>query len=288
MATMSMSANESNDIVATDKDDSLPPHDRILFGTKTITISDELTDSIDAALVEGVSSLPRLPQPEVLLQTLRQVYSRNVNVLETYMSRNIFSIHHRLPPSRRKKVVEAFLTNQLPEVAPLSNVTNSEGTKPEFPYPTAAEIPSAEALFQKEQDLKELRAKLVQLKRRRQQLSLHAKKLVVANDAVPILPEETVKTATTGNGVEGIVSSLIQGKEMLDELAVKGKELTGKMDAEKRQWGPDDENAPPAVPKKKKLKLEEAFAADVKATGGDLEGLKQMQQFLRGADASAN
>lgn len=286
MATMSMSATEDSNstLGATDKDDSLPPHDRILFGTKTITISDELTDSIDAALVEGVSSLPRLPHPEGLLQTLRQVYSRNVNVLETYMSRNIFSIHHRLPPSRRKKVVEAFLSNQTPQVAPLSNVTNN-GTKPEFPYPKAADIPSAQALAQKEDDLKALRAKLVQLKRRRQQLSLHAKKLVVANNAVPTLPEIAVQTAVTGGGVEGIVSSLIQGKELLEELTVKGKELTTKMDAEKRQWGPEDENAPPAVPRKKKLKLEEAFAADVKA--GDLDGLKQMQQMLRGGGAAS-
>lgn len=272
---MSIASNDDSTSAQSSKDESLHTHDRILFGNKTVTISDELTDSIDGALVEGVSSLPRLPHPDALLQVLRQVYSRNVNVLETYMGRNIFSIHQRLPLSRRKKVVEAFLSNQIPEM-PLSNVTNI-ANRPEFPYPSAADIPSDETLSQTEQNLKDLRTKLVQLKRRRQQLSLHVNKLITAREAIPELPKEVVDTK-----VEEIISDLIQGKGALDELMARGKELSKTMDTEKGQWDPDDENALPAVPKKKKLKLEDAFAVDVQMTGGSLEGLKKMQQLLRG------
>ena len=250
------------------QEDSLPQEDRVLFGTKTFAVSDELNDSIDAALVEGVSSLPRLPWEEALLKMLRKVYLRNINVLEAYMGRNIFSIQS-LAPSRRRKVVEAFVTNTLPETPDLTDVNNKQNEESSaFQYPTADQIPSQETLSEAEQELKDLRVKLSEVKRLRKHLAVTIEKLSVARQAIPSVP--TVQ-------VHDKVTSMVKAKETLEDLTFKGKELMSKLDDEKRNR-PEEDDAP-AVPKKPKLGLEEAYEEERKAIS--LEGLQSMKQLLQ-------
>lgn len=247
--------------------DTLPQEDRVLFGTKTFTISDKLTDTIDAALVEGVSSLPRLPNEEGLLQMLRKVYVRNIHVLEAYMARNIFSIQS-LPPSRRRKIVEAFVTNKIPEMPDIADDKENMVTS-SLEYPTADQIPSQEELTQAEQGLKDLRAELAELKRRRTELGATMEQLALARRTIPSVPTDV--------RVHDKVTRLFKAKGTLEDLISKAKEVTAKLDDEKRNRHEEDDA--PAIPKKRKLGVEEAYEEE--STAITLEGLQNMKQFLQ-------
>ena len=245
--------------------DSLPHEDRVLFGTKTFAISDHLSETIDAALVEGVASLPRLSDEEALLKMLRKAYVRNIHVLEAYMGRNIFSVQS-LPPSRRRKVVEAFITENLPATPDTAddkeNVVSSS-----FVYPTADQIPSHDELTAAEEELKDLRAKLTEVKRRRKQLAATMEKLAVARQVIPSVPKVQVRET---------VANLVKAKETLDDLTFKAKELIAKLDDEKRSRHEDDDA--PAIPKKPKLGLEETYEQE--SQNISLEGLQMIKQLL--------
>lgn len=247
--------------------DTLPQEDRVLFGTKTFAISDKLMDAIDAALVEGVSSLPRLPKEEALLQMLRKVYVRNVNLLEAYMARNIFSIQS-LPPSRRRKVVEAFVTNTLPEIPDIPDNKENIMTS-SVEYPTSDQIPSQEELTKAEQELKDLRVKLAELKRHRTELGATMEQLAIARRTIPLVPADV--------RVHDKVTKLFKAKETLEDLTSKAKEVTAKLDDEKKNR--NDEDDAPAIPKKRKLGLVEAYEEE--STNITLEGLQNMKQFLK-------
>jgi hypothetical protein len=245
--------------------DSLPHEDRVLFGTKTFTISDRLSDIIDAALVEGVASLPRLSDEEALLKMLRKAYVRNIHVLEAYMGRNIFSVQS-LPPSRRRKIVEAFVTNNLPET-PDTTENKENVVSSTFVYPTADQIPSHDELTATEEELKNLRDKLTEVKRRRKQLAATMEKLALARQVIPSVPKVQVRETVT---------HLVKAKETLEDLTFKAKELMAKLDDEKRSR--HDEDDAPAIPKKPKLGLEEAYEQE--SQNITLEGLQKIKQFL--------
>ena len=247
--------------------DTLPPEDRVLFGTKTFEISDKLMDAIDAALVEGVSSLPRLPKEDALLQMLRKVYVRNIDVLEAYMARNVFSIQS-LPPSRRRKVIEAFVTNTLPKIPDIpDNKENVVSSSVE--YPTSDQIPSQEELTQAEQELKDLRVKLAELKRHRTELGATMEQLAIARRTIPSVPADV--------RLHDKITKLFKAKETLEDLTSKAKDVTAKLEEEKRNR--HDEDDAPVIPKKRKLGLEEEYEEE--RTNISLEGLQNMKHFLQ-------
>jgi hypothetical protein len=266
--TLTMTSNVGKDNAI---DDCLPEQDRVLFGTRTFNVSDELTDSIDAALMEGVASLPRLPNDEALLELLRKVYFRNANVLEAYLGRNVFSIQS-LPPSRRKRIVEAFLTKEdpaMPSGVALQDLTNQ--ARP-VSYPTADQIPSVTDMERVNQELTDLRSKHTQVKRRRNQLVTHLQKLAKAHESVVSAALLDPKQSRT---ISESIQNMIIGKQALDEATFRGKALTERLDESKRQYSPE---RGVLETKKPKLGLEQAFEEDSKV--GGIEGLRKVQQAL--------
>ena len=250
-----------------DDDNIIPQEDRILFGTRTCSISDKLIDVVDAALIEGVSSLPRLPHEKALLKSLRKVYVRNVDILEAYMGRNIFSIQS-MPPSRRRKVVEAFVTNNLPEI-PCASEDNENLISSSIAYPTADQIPTQEELTQAEVELKDFRTKLAALKRRRAELGERMEQLTLARRTIPSVPD-AVKP------FHEMVTNLVESNITLQDLTFKARAVMTKLDAEKRNR-PDDSDAP-VFPQKPKLGLEEEFEEASKVM--TLDALQSFKKFL--------
>ena len=94
----------------------LNDQDRVLFGTLTFSVTDRLAESIDRAITKGVATLPMLRQDEAasddsLTKTLRKTFGRNVDIFERYLRSNIFTVQ-ACAPTRRRRVVEAFLEQQ--------------------------------------------------------------------------------------------------------------------------------------------------------------------------------
>jgi hypothetical protein len=114
-----------NDGNTSDLIESIPHEDRILFGSQSLKISDELLQVIDSALEEGVTSLPRVSDEKALLNMLQSVYHRNVHILEAYMARNIFSIQS-FPASKRRNIIDAYVTNQVAELPLDTNVIEKD------------------------------------------------------------------------------------------------------------------------------------------------------------------
>ena len=95
--------------------------DKVLFGSINALISDELYNRIDAALLEGVASLPLMTvensgepillledrRDQVMLKLLRTSYNCYVDLFDMYGARNIFTVADRTAHFR-KRVVEAF------------------------------------------------------------------------------------------------------------------------------------------------------------------------------------
>ena len=93
--------------------------DKILFGDRNSLIADEFCERVEAALVEGVSSLPLMGEDnrdEKMLNLLRKAYTKHIDLLEIYSGRNVFSVASRT--SRfRKRIVEAFANKMTGEEA---------------------------------------------------------------------------------------------------------------------------------------------------------------------------
>jgi len=248
-----------------DPDDTmLPQQDRILFDNKTLEISDYMSSSVEKALKEGTKSLPRVPHEETLLELLNKTYSRNVAVLETYMGRNIFSIQS-LPPTRRSKVVDAFLNQNLPNVPTVHGDNDKENAAATI-YPTKDQIPSSTDMATMEQSLKSLRTQLADLKRRRSQLANTCQALSLV--AIPEVPPEDISSTVT---------SLLHDKEVLQDLTSRAQDLVAQMDHEKKVRPIQDEG--PAMPKKRKLGLEELYEKE--KVIGSHEGLQKMRSLLQ-------
>jgi hypothetical protein len=229
----------------TTDDDSTTP-DAVLFGSLPYTISDFFGESIDACLVEFVADLPS--KGHNLLSTLRRVYFRNVDVLESYLVRNTFSIQS-LPPSRRNKIVQAYLKGEVPSTEtkpfPTTHVKS-------YDYPT--EIPSSHDVQSLQQETKQLRLKLREARRRRKDLRTKLEGLVQAHQAV----NPVVGALRHNVPLEDDIASVVMDKDRLEELQAAATILSNRLEEEKRER-PELEDEVDLNAKRTKLTLEEQY-----------------------------
>ena len=262
-----------------------------MFDSSTFVVTDKLAEIIDVALTDGVSTLPMLPKENggeaKLTNSLRQVYFRNVDILENYLQSNIFTIRS-MPPTRRRKIVEAFLSNQHKDdqdsssssstAAVLADVTNEQQQQQEkeetsiVRYPRKEEIPSLKDLTKVEQGLVELRHKLRQCKVRRNELRGRLERLAKADQSIKSV-QESLKEVSTSE-IHKSVTTMVEGKEGLEELTQDAKKASERLDRAKDERREEDkENEKLIAAKKPRLTLEEAFEQDrksLKATTEDL------------------
>jgi len=257
--------------------------DTALFGSLNASIADKLSDSIDAALTVGVSSLPLSdPQRQEKLQAiLRHSYWRNVDVMEVYTQRNIFSIQN-LTPHQRETVVKLFTSNDDASVFTVPNKTmeaddstdkeNAANTTLKI---TPQDIPTPEQIKALEQETIELRQKLKQLKRQRCQVLRHTKELEVAQQLAQL-----ASTKLEHTDIHLDVTSTVMGVQGLEQLQSKAKELVEKLDEEKR--GREDDTQEIVLPNKKKanLTLEERYEQERENFSTSTQAMAKVQQMV--------
>jgi hypothetical protein len=279
--------------------------DQAVFGSLSSTIADALCDSVEAALLKGVASLPLLSssseegeegeEPSALLmEQLRKKYWRNVDLFELYCRRNIFSLR-MYPPKRRQLIVERLLTNSSSSEASavLDDVTvgKMNETVTVMPEPAAADdvptkdqIPSNEQMEAMEKELEELRERLKVAKRRRSA----AKKAIKELDALErvVAAAEKPLQDVDPAAVQQEVTAAVKGAEGLEELQHAGEELATKLEEVKRGRDPaeddDDEVIDLQAQKKtQKMTLQEKYERDSQGlTTTDIATLERVKQMI--------
>jgi hypothetical protein len=260
--------------------ESIPHEDRILFGSQSLKISDELLQVIDSALEEGVTSLPRVSDEKALLNMLQSVYHRNVHILEAYMARNIFSIQS-FPASKRRNIIDAYVTNQVAELPLDTNVIEKDkdignATLPHLNL-KQEEIPSEDDIKSTEKELEELRQKLSQAKQRWRQSLQTGTELASARQVVPnSLPNVQVQDK---------LNKIMEAQRSLQKLTDKARDVLEELDHQTEQGLEEEiesENIPAMSKRRKKLGFEEAFEEDRKNIS--LEGVESLLRILKNRD----
>jgi hypothetical protein len=292
--------------------------DSVIFGSINTLLADALADRIDASLAEGVSELPLLSSSHIntdnneranqLLKTLQQKYVRNVDLLEIYAGRNIFTLKMFLP-RRRQRILHEFLhgkaataaaattkdtNNNATEAKQEPTATSSISVSSSYQYPTKDLIPSADAIAQIEQEMQELRSKLKAARLVRNELLVTQKSIEMAQqvsataaDAANSLQQQASDELNNENNVHDSVTAAVMGSTSLEELVKEGKQLMTKLDDSKRERGSDsldedgDDDVMDSSSKKKRLGLEEHYREDRKTNKITTTSLTSVKSLLK-------
>ena len=148
---------------------SVEEQDEHMLGLLNSEVSDALTEIVREAIVESVGSLPLVTDQEkvrALTQKIERTSMRNIDVMETYSSRNIFTLR-QYPRHQRMQILGEDLKETSAAVSP----TTSEGTGnkrnevdryqslPSI-LPKTSEMPSRTEMNELEDDLLQLKEKL--------------------------------------------------------------------------------------------------------------------------------
>ena len=261
--------------------------DIILFGSSSDELSDEFGDCVDAALLEGVHSLPMIQSTSSIsmLESLRRAYYRNIDIFQGFLHRNVFSIAN-LSKTRRSKIIQAFLNdnhnlncknnpNNMQDTFLTNTTTTITATTITMTMtnnPSLDSIPTTNDRKEMEDSLSSLRDELATAKQRRNELQAKLHQLSLAQEALPQSANSTTNTTT----VHSAVTAMIMGKQKLENLIDQAKENLETMDQEKRQRVEVDEDN---EPKKTKLTLEAQYEQDKQIkTCANIQHLKEIFQ----------
>ena len=182
--------------------------DSKLFGSLVTELTDELTSNLNAALSKGIQTLPMLddPQRSQQLQTqLQKAFYRNIDLLELYAQRNIFTLQN-FPPLQRAKIARLVLDPDWDPEAAVALMEEADAAEEkeqqqnestaatqETPMPTKTEIPSPAQLKTTEQELLGRRQHLQSLQEKRVAMEKRLRELEAATqlvDLAGLLPSE--------------------------------------------------------------------------------------------------
>jgi len=231
----------------------LAEEDKALFGNLSGTLADTLSNLLKVALADGVTTLPLLggeeqsQQSEALFSQLRARYDRNVDLLELYCARNVFSIG-MYPPKRRQAILHAYLEGKEGDGGdrdgdvPISDAENAEddGDTEENDALMAIQnsktaIPTAAQVETIEEELRMLRAKLDEMHLRKKSASREVQQLRVAHQ---LAQEARGKAAVAGGDASATttkaVAAAVDGLETLEQLQAHGQDLLQDMEEAKR------------------------------------------------------
>ena len=129
-ATTATNNNNNNDTSSSNKSES---EDYLMFGARPSHLFDDIAITIDSLLTEEIASLPLLPRTltdeelrqasssssgdkpltgeQKLIAKLRKAYKKNLDLAETYCSRNVFTVQY-YSKTKRRKILENFLNSE--------------------------------------------------------------------------------------------------------------------------------------------------------------------------------
>ena len=255
--------------------------DTVVFGSLNGRIADAFADRIQAALSEGVQSLPLLYEStkgDALLAKLQKSYIKNVDIVEAYGERNICTLQ-MYPPKHRQRITRAFLDKDHKSKKPKTSTTITELENPSYQYPAEEQIPSLEQSQSLQDELQALRAQLQAARLRRNALLVANTSKEVAQQAtdqvsasLPLQELETIHTSVT---------AAVMGGQGLEQLQEQGKQALNKLENSKRERkNPEDEELL-VPPSKKRVSLEEHYREQRQMVDTNLDSLAAVRNLLK-------
>jgi hypothetical protein len=277
----------------------LEDEDTVLYGSIPAMIADVMADKIDMSLAEGISSLPLLSSTSVtdknsnstnhdsdeglsrsalLLQRLQKKYIRNVDILELYAQRNLFTIA-MFPPRRRQRIVQAFLNNPvnhshsgmvdtreigkpryLENPAITKQITTNQDndtssisaslflSSSEYQYPSKEQIPTPQAVTELNEEMKQLREKLKAVRLQRNELFVACNSVEQADQVAGQSLKALVAPSDDGGDVvpvvdqvqESVAAALVQRQDTV-RLTLEGQQLLERLETIKRERDENDD-----------------------------------------------
>ena len=251
---------------------------------------DHLSQQLKEVFAATVPDFPRLEQPEALLQRLENSYMRNVDIVEVYAARNIFTLDN-LPPNRRARIAQLFFeemskTNDDSEIAlelkeePEHNQTNNESranTMIDMDKLTSAPPPTQEEVERKRRAVQALEKKLSAARQRKaflerrvqelqvaQQMTAWPKDLIAANQV-----QESVSALMMG--VHGVEDCQEQGEDALQQVKKRSLESEDDDDTDRLAWDPLSPQP---------QNVEELYQKERKRINATTEDLQHVHQML--------
>ena len=171
----------------------------LIFGSVPSHLFDDIAIRIDNILTEEIASLPLLPRKkdgakesgeEILLNSLRNVYKKNLDRVEAYCERNVFTIES-FNKTKRRKILEHFL-NGNDRSDSKEGAEEAEATlfvaKSKFEPPGKdEELPTAQQIMSMDHEILLARKRLHSEKQRRAKLSRQIQRLNGAMESLQLV-----------------------------------------------------------------------------------------------------
>eukprot|EP00934_Nitzschia_sp_Nitz4_P006112 Nitzschia sp. Nitz4//scaffold141_size107518//29032//29970//NITZ4_004270-RA/size107518-processed-gene-0.106-mRNA-1//1//CDS//3329536270//6102//frame0 len=282
---------------------TLEHDDEQVFGSLNADLADAIADSVSRHIEQGVKSLPLIKDPskaQELANQIQKPYLRNIDIIEAYSQRNIFTLR-ALKPRRREKFMQRYHPSSLEESNGDSGSTTN-ASKLEVPprpsillYPSSKDdIPTSEAVESVQNEIQALTLRLEQARQKRNDLLVKSKSLekarTISEQAVKAL--DPLATENPKDDVPNAVSETISKGQTLKDLTSQGEVLLEKLDnggLSQDKENDDIEKADPAellasvlpVKRRAPLSMEQAYRQDRKVVRTTLEDLSAFTQLLQ-------
>eukprot|EP00977_Amphora_coffeiformis_P003858 scaffold768_cov166-Amphora_coffeaeformis.AAC.16 len=249
---------------------------------------DHLSQQLKEVFASTVTDFPRLEQPEVLLKRLEKSYMRNVDIVEVYAARNIFTLDN-LPPNRRVRIAQLFeemnqnttktIALQLKE--PEHNLTDNEAEENAMidweKLKSATAPTTSDQVEEKRRAVQALETKLAEARQRKALLERRVQELEVARQMT------TWPTEVTANQVHESVSALMMGVHGVEDCQEQGEAALQQVKKRNLETEDDDDDTDgltwnPLSPHVQNV--QELYEKERKRINATTKDLQQMHEML--------
>jgi len=257
-------------------DNNANDEDFLMFGARPSHLFDDIAITIDSLLTEEVVSLPLLPRTltdqelrqhqqagagegkpltgeQKLIAKLRKAYKKNLDLAETYCSRNIFTVQY-YSKTKRRKILENFLGEEQDGAEKgaekkdgkiSSNTSQSTTTLPTTTLaPIEGEMPTPEQIIGMDKEILVARQRIQQEKQRRIQLKRQLERLNEASQTLIRVQDALQKgELQDDNKLKESVSNAMEGHEELKVWNSRAEEviqILDKIKMEREEVGNND------------------------------------------------
>jgi soluble cytochrome b562 len=255
LATMSNDPQHQTATADNGHDKSNKSEDTLIFGSAPSHLFDEIAIRIDTMLTEEVSALPLLPRKksdegskqsgeEILLTELRQAYKKNLDVVEEYCARNVFTIAS-FNKTKRRKVLAHFLNGEDEAETCKDEESGRAMAVPQSKFEPPAnneELPTAEQIIAMDKEILLARQRLHTEKQRRAQLSRQIARLKGAMESLNLV-QAALNNGEDSKGFDELQNKLrkaVEGHQEIKDWNEKAEEVIQLLDQIKAKRGEGD------------------------------------------------
>lgn len=260
--------------------------DKSMFGDVNTNLANALEASCKLAIRNGVDSLPLLKEREGLVKKITHPYMKNVDVIEAYGKRRLFTVRYTGGPKRCQQIANRFLDVEAPldisESRSSSARTDSHNasSSSSAPYPSKEEIPSSLQLETVQAELQVLAKQLADAKAKRNALLQQGVDLQAAHSAATLAVESLQSKAVAVASIPDSVSAAVMGGQGLQDLTREAKRMQTELTEKKRSAEDDNTDATifPQLPctKKRVLTSHELYQQERQAVKVSSAGISNL------------